>query len=226
MALYIMRWANFNDLMQKLTATKPICEGSVADLKTRVMIPAELAGMIIVLQRGYAFGSPHINGSRFLATYGVESCIVVLTHNPEKQVGFLAHLDRPEDVTEALSKATLQINAKTLILFGGKLHYHRSTETLMAIKNLLDMEPQSIEVIGCDLFRGKYFAQDEDNIWRFHHHRSTSIAMDTSNGKVFMPALAQAPLFPNDLPAPYHATLSYDGSKVAPAQAFLDIARS
>ncbi len=136
---------------------------------------------ILIGEMGFAYGSPDMPGSRYIATSGVLSCIVLAAYNHQFKVGLIAHITGDVFVPDALSRA-MQIRADSVAFFGGsamdKQTSGTSISTIIALEKGVRGSP--MKVVGRDVLRG-------DEI------RGDAIAMDTENGTFFVPSGCEEP---------------------------------
>lgn len=192
-----------------------LVNGVLENPKTIWMDPEQTIG---VGQRGYAFGSARIDGTRYLASDGIYSCVVVIAYNTARQVAVLAHLDyRTENIIEAVSMAR-KINAKEMVIFGGSGRIGR--RNVATIEGFLIRGSCGIEIAGRDLLREVERDQSKRQQWQ----RGTSIGIDTATGQIAIPeAGIDIPHY--DLGRFSNPYLRYDGSHIVPREAFFEEAR-
>ncbi len=147
--------------------------GVLKDLERR-----ELPGhdSILIGEMGFAYGSPSMPGSRYIATTKVLSCIVLAAYNQQFNVGLIAHITGDIFVADALSKA-IQIRADSVAFFGGSAMGGPASDisisTIIALEN--GVRGSQMKVVGRDVLRG-------DGV------RGDAIAMDAEDGTFFVPS--------------------------------------
>ena len=174
------------------------CKGVARRVKEREV---DEDAIVHVRQGAYAFGSPFVPGSQILATANIHTCIIVMAYNPQAKVGYMGHLDYELLVPQAVASMQL-IGAGRIVIFGGDGAH--SVPIIMELERRISDELPYARIVGKDILRGPY-------------RRSQTIAINTSNGMIFIPA---APVKEGHV---LRDGLVYDGMHVANEHAFADI---
>jgi len=131
------------------------------------------ANTIVVDEQDFAFGSyDHLPRSRFLVTYDVITCLTVLAYNPKYRAGFIGHAYEVVNVSDAIERAVDLLDAKTVVLFGGRAYDNPSLDNVSIAEAMLSRYQGRVKVTGRDTLRMK---------------RPTAIGMDTKTGELIYP---------------------------------------
>jgi len=133
-------------------------------------LSTNVSDTISIPEQTCALGSPMVSGSRYLVTYGLNTCVAIMAHDPDKKVGFMAHANYSHIVLQALA-VVQSYKMKSLVIYGG-LRSH--INSLRVIDYFLSKD-LGINLVGIDTAE-KYTLG------------SGSIGLDTETGEVFSPA--------------------------------------
>ena len=144
----------YNDLfIEGARIAKRTCSGIAPHMRCTGVNPEQT---IVVEEQEFAFGSSkHIPNSRFLVTYAIDTCLAVVAYNPNQKAGFLAHAFEPVNAFDAIERAVDLLDAKTVVLFGGRSNSDLSIETVCIAEALLARHGEKIRIVGRDTLRKK-----------------------------------------------------------------------
>ena len=97
----------------------------------------------------------------------------VVAYNPEQKAGFIGHAFEQVNAADAIERAVDLLDAKTIVLFGGRASSRRSFETVCIAEALLSKHGERIKIVGRDTLR---------------QERPVAIGLDTHTGEIFVPS--------------------------------------